>query len=292
MRSMEWKQLIGKIIIHGSICLWWWTSHQSSAHKGLRLFRFCIVSWWDTWEHPIKHSVGTKIRAVQKFTGIQNLGQTWCETMELDWNILAGFNALQLSQELRWGTREYHRKDHLRVDVQRHLMVIKRQQDRCESNDRLFSIFARRFGTGQWSFLGLGSEKKWEKMMLTFSENGHPVFRAASPSSRGKLKSRGGGKLSIHYCAGLETIQTVCRTITSVNQLSLYGAVSEMSEAYESFDDGTGKPVEGGQSSSSFVLSVIKTEVLLDCDDRAHKDLLLQKKPRTNSKVITTRQIK
>ena len=33
----------------------------------------------------------------------------------------------------------------------------------------------------------------------------------------------------------------------------------------------------GGQSSSSLVPSVIKTEVPLDCDDRAHKDLLLQK---------------
>ena len=30
------------------------------------------------------------------------------------------------------------------------------------------------------------------------------------------------------------------------------------------------------QSSSSLVLSVIKTEVLLDCDDRFLKDLLLQ----------------
>ena len=33
----------------------------------------------------------------------------------------------------------------------------------------------------------------------------------------------------------------------------------------------------GGQSSSSFVPSVIKTEMLLESDDRAHKDLLLQK---------------
>ena len=33
----------------------------------------------------------------------------------------------------------------------------------------------------------------------------------------------------------------------------------------------------GGQSSASFVSSVIKTDVPLDSDDRAHKDLLLQK---------------
>ena len=95
--------------------------------------------------------------------------------------------------------------------------------------------------------------------------------------SRGQLKSKGGGKLSIHYAADLETIETVFRTITSVNQLSLYGAVAEMCEEYESFHDRTETPVVGGQSSSSFVPSVIKTDVLLDSDDRAHKDLLLQK---------------
>ena len=84
-------------------------------------------------------------------------------------------------------------------------------------------------------------------------------------------------KLSIHYCADLETIKTVFRTITSVNQLSLYGAIAEMCEEYETFHDRTGKPVVGGQSSSSFVPSVIKTDVPLDSDDRAHKDLPLQK---------------
>ena len=145
----------------------------------------------------------------------------------------------------------------------------------------------------KWSFLGRGSEKKWysisadspqgewdriaEKMMLEFGDSRHPVFRATSPLSRGQLKSKGGGKLWIHYCGDLETITTVFRTITSVNQLSLYGAVAEMCEEHETFHDRTEQPVVGGQSSSSFVPSVIKTEVPLDCDDRARKDLLLQK---------------
>ena len=74
----------------------------------------------------------------------------------------------------------------------------------------------------------------------------------------------------------METIETVCLTIVSVNHLSLYGAVAEMSEECESCPDKTGRPVVGGSSSSSFVPSVIKTEVSLDSDDLAHKDLLLQ----------------
>ena len=102
-----------------------------------------------------------------------------------------------------------------------------------------------------------------EKMMVTLAESGHPVFRATSPLSRGVHKSKGGGKWSIHYCADQETITTFFfRTITSVNQLSLYGAVAEMCEECESYNDRTGRPVVGGQSSSSFVASVIKTNLL------------------------------
>ena len=115
-----------------------------------------------------------------------------------------------------------------------------------------------------------------EKMMVTLAESGHPVFRATSPLSRGQLKNKGGVKLSIHYCANQDTITTVFRTITSVNQLSLYGAITEMCEEYETFHDRTEKPAVGGQSSSSFVPSVIKTNVPLNNDDHAHKDLLLQ----------------
>ena len=62
--------------------------------------------------------------------------------------------------------------------------------------------------------------------------------------------------------------------IVSANQLSLYGAVAEMCEEYESY---AGRPVVGGQSSSSFVPSVIKSNVPLNNDDQTHKDRLLQR---------------
>ena len=117
---------------------------------------------------------------------------------------------------------------------------------KCQSR---YSIFARRFGKGQWSFIGPGSEKKWysisedspqgewdnmaERMLLEFAESGHPIFRATSPLSRCRLKSKCHGKLSIHYTADLETIETIFRTIVSANQVSLYGAVAEMCEEYE-----------------------------------------------------------
>ena len=149
----------------------------------------------------------------------RDLGRIDGEPMEFEWNIFPGFNTLQLNEEVKslllrlvdspenftgriifmsmfndWGSRDNEKE--------------------CESNAQLVPIFARRFGAGQWSFLGLGSEKKWysvsedspqgewdkmaERMMLTFAESGHPTFRATTPLSRGMLKSKGGGKLSIH----------------------------------------------------------------------------------------------
>ena len=73
-----------------------------------------------------------------------------------------------------------------------------------------------KFGVGQWSCIGPGSEKKWysaenspqgawdhiaDEMLLEFAESGHPTFRATTPLSRGLLESKGHGKLSIHFAA-------------------------------------------------------------------------------------------
>ena len=76
-----------------------------------------------------------------------------------------------------------------------------------------------------------------DKMLVEFAESGCPIFRATTALSRGQLKSKGHGKLSIHSTADLETIETFCRIIVSANQLSLYGAVAEMCEEYESFHE-------------------------------------------------------
>ena len=92
----------------------------------------------------------------------------------------------------------------------------------------LVTLYAKRFSPGKWSFLGTGSEKKWyspheykpqrewdklaEQMMMKFAESGHPVFRSTSPLSRGVLKSKGGGKLSTHFCADGGRFETVFRT--------------------------------------------------------------------------------
>ena len=117
-------------------------------------------------------------------------------------------------------------------------------------------------------------DKLAEKMLLEFAESGCPIFRAATPLSRGQLKSKGHGKLSIRFAAVQETIETIFRIIVSANQLSLYGAVANVCEECESLHHRSGRPdMVMGQS---IVLSAIKTEVPLDCDDPTNQDLLLQ----------------
>ena len=148
-------------------------------------------------------------------------------------------------------------------------------EQECLANARLVSLLARKFGQRQRPFIGPGSEKKWysmkedspqgildklaEKMLVEFAESGCPIFRATTPLSRGQLKSKGHGKVSIHFAADQETIETIFSIFVSANQLSLYGAVAEMCEEYETLHDRSGRPdVVMGQS---IVLSAIKTEV-------------------------------
>ena len=65
--------------------------------------------------------------------------------------------------------------------------------------------------------LGITLRKKcyWNSQI-----SGHPAFRATTPLSRGQLKSKGHGKLSIHFAADEHTIETIFRIILSVNQLA------------------------------------------------------------------------
>ena len=166
------------------------------------------------------------------------------EPMEFEWNIFSGFTTLQLVREVQ----EFLSKMSIQPEDFTGRIIFfmsmfndiswrsKENEKECELSARLVSIYARRFSPGEWSYLGPGSEKKWystheykppgewdrvaEQMMIKFAESGHPVFRATSLLSRGTLQSKGGGKLLIHFCSDEGTIETVLRTIISVNQLS------------------------------------------------------------------------
>ena len=88
---------------------------------------------------------------------------------------------------------------------------------------------------GEW-------DKTTEGMMLRCAESGHPVFRVSSALERGELKSKGKGVKTIHFNGSDETIEMVLRTVISVNQLSVHGAVPDLCKELARDSAGAGKP--------------------------------------------------
>ena len=111
-------------------------------------------------------------------------------------------------------------------------------------------------------------------MLLEFAEGGHPTFRATTPLSRGQLKSKGRGKLSIHFAADDFTIDTIFRIILSVNQLSVYGAVAALCEEFESHQDRSGELEI--LMDQSIVLGEIKAEVPSQNEDSMNDQIIWQ----------------
>ena len=157
------------------------------------------------------------------------------ESTEFEWNIFPGFTTLQLCDKINdllsdlGQTPETFTGRILFMSMFNDISCDRKgNKDECLANAGVVKVLARRFGIGQWSFIGPGSEKKWyssenspqgawdniaEQMLLEFAESGHPTFRATTPLSRGQLKSTGRGKLSIHFDADDFTIDTIFRII-------------------------------------------------------------------------------
>ena len=237
--------------------------------------------------------MGRQVDVVQEFIRIQSFGHNWWWANGIRVEYFPRINhiaALKQSPRVpvknERKARIIHRTDHLHVDVQRHFMEIQRQWTgmRIKRSARccLQKDFTRKMviprtwirkevvfyswmekPQGEW-------DRVAELMVLKFGESGHPVFRATSPLSPGTLKSRGGGKLSIHFCADEGTIETVFRTIISVSQLSL-----KCVWRIQILPCRTGRLVLAGQSDPLFVptSSLMKTPKL-STDDHAQEDLL------------------
>ena len=281
-----------------SVINWLRKNDQSSTRESLRLSD-SVLCLGKIHQHPNANEAWknriewiTTSQSYGDYDGING------EPTELEWNIFPGFTTLQLCgkvTDLLSRLRETPEKFTGRILFMSMFNDIscgtKDNERECLANAKVVSKYAKKFGIGQWSFIGPGSEKKWfsmkedspqgiwdhiaEKMLVEFAESGCPIFRATTPLSRCELKSKGHAKLSIHYCADQATIETIFRIIVSANQLTLYGAVANMCEEYESHHDRSGRPDK--VMGQSIVLSEIKTEVLLENDDPAYQKSLLER---------------
>ena len=284
-------------IFHGNKYLWSMMKKEISlSHAKVHVVTDSVLCLGKVNQNPTSNTVweqqldwfkdSSQYRTVDTIDG---------ESMEFEWNIFPGFTTLQLVDEVQKFMNKMSDPAQLQgriifmslfIDI---VWWIKDNEQECIAYSTLV-FFAKRFQAGRWSFLGLGSETKWystynerprgewdrvaKLRMVKFRESGHPVFRVTSPLSRGTLKGKRGGKLSVHFCADRDAIGTVFHTIISVNQLSIYGAVSDLCEC-KSCPVRAERPVLAGQSDPLFApASLLMTTSTPSTEVPPQEDLL------------------
>ena len=294
MRFLDWRQLVVKII-HGNICLWL-VMKESSIINAQRSTSFrmlyCVLVRFskstqsnDAWEQRLGwFKIFSKLQKLWQNQRWANGLRVWIFSQDsIRCSSVKKFKGLLL--RLNETPQNFTGRNHLHVDIQRHLLWIKRQWKimRVKWSTR-FSICKRDLEQDNGHLLVLGSEKTWycisedspqgewddmaERMLLEFAESGHPIFRATSPLSRGSTQKHRRWKIVdpllcrfgndrdyfSHncFCKSAQSLRSSRRNVWRIRNLSR---------------SNRGRPVVVEQSSSSLVLSVIKTEVPLDCDD-------------------------
>ena len=134
----------------------------------------------------------------------------------------------------------------------------KDNEEECLANAKVVSLYARKFGTGQWSFIGPGSEKKWYSIKEDIPQgtgtisrrrcwwNSQKVIvqflaqRAHCPEVNSEAKDTENCRFTLQ--PPRKQLRLFFRIIVFANQLSLYGAVADMCEEYEPLHDRSGRP--------------------------------------------------
>ena len=221
MRFLECLKSAGKIL-HGNSYLW--SMMKKSSVSFMQRF-MCSQILCYVLERWITTSTSNtawveQLELVQRFITMQNFGHNWRRTdgIRVEYflrihHIAALLQEVQKFMSTNWAKSQKNFTG--RIIFMSMFNDIswwsKDNEQECELNAKLVSIYAKRFSPAGWLFLGPGSEKKcystldskpqgkWdrvaESMMVKFRESGHPVFRATSPLSRGTLKSKGGGQI-------------------------------------------------------------------------------------------------
>ena len=197
---------------------------------------------------PIERCMGAKIRMDQTSQNYRNFDRIDGEPMEFEWNISQDsirFSSVKKSKvyctdwdkQQKFSQEEYYlsrcsttllvEQKTMQKNVWQMLDSCLCMQEDLEKDNGHPLVLVLRSSIKEDSPQGIW-DKIAERMLLEFAESGCPIFRATTPLSRGQLKSKGQGKLSIHNAADQETIETLFRIIVSASQLSLYGAVADM----------------------------------------------------------------
>ena len=269
MRFLEWLQLTGKIL-HGNTYLRSMMRKSSVSRMRRFTFSYSVLCLGKVNQNPTSNSAWEeKLSRFKDWPQYRTLDTIDGEPTEFEWNIFQGFTHCSSSTKStsswpKWAIH-HHSKDELSScrcsmtsygdlkTMNKNAMLMPHlclylQKDSHQDVGHFSDLDQKRSGIllilTDHKENGTESLNRWwsdsEKADTQFSEP-----RVHCPEERSK--SKGGGKLSIHFCADGETIETVFRTIISVNQLSIYGAISNLCDEYRACQARTGRPVLAGQ---------------------------------------------
>ena len=163
--------------------------------------------------------MGAKIRMDQIFSKLKKLWQNWrwANGIRVEYfpgihYVAAQWRSHKFTVEIRWDTREFHRKTYIHVDVQRHLLVdqetmkknacqmpisfLYMQGDSEQDNGHLLVLVQRKSGILSMKVVHKVNGTIWRKGWCWNSQKADiqsSVPRVHCP--RGQLKSKGGGKI-------------------------------------------------------------------------------------------------
>ena len=171
------------------------------------VFSYAVLCLGKVLQHPESNEAWkNRVAGIRSEKSYRDYDAINGESTEFEWNIFPGFTTLQLCDKVN-DLLSYLGQTPATFTGRILFMSMfndiscdrKDNKDECLKNADYVKVFARRFGIGQWSFIGPGSEKKWyssenspqgawdniaEEMLLEFAESGHPIFRATTPLSR------------------------------------------------------------------------------------------------------------
>ena len=256
------------------------------------------MPWKDEREPTIKYCLGGHVNVVQKFITTQSFEHNWWWASGIRVEYFPRIHhiaALQQSPRVpvrnEREARIIQRTDHLHVDVQRHLMVISRQWTgmRIKRPTR-FDLCEKIFT------MKMVIPRTWIRKEVVFYLQWKTTRRMGQ--SRGidddKIQWKRTPSLPIHESIIQRSAQKqrwwkIVKTLLrwwgndwncfshniSVNQLSIYGAVSDLCEDYKACHVRTGRRILARQSDPLFEPASLLTKTpTLSTDDPAQEDLL------------------
>ena len=147
----------------------------------------------------------------------------------------------------------------------------------CIPNSEKLRNTRKRFSRGHWTFLGPGDDKKWygtllcapegkwdstaTQMVERWKNTSLPVFKNISALSSGILKKKN-GRDTTHFNAHDSNTELLFRISHSVNQLSIYGAVSTWCQQFGLTEEEKEqeRPLGKKESVTKGVLSSVKSQ--------------------------------